>query len=141
MKTLKSTIAVIALLFVGIAANAAGKTKADKATKSDIVTIYINAISNSKADGLGKVLDDGFQFNMKRGENVNSIDKTTFLKSMANGSASNAPVNTNTIVMQDDDSSQKVKIAFNYDGFVRTDVVTLNYSFGWKITSVTSSYK
>lgn len=141
MKTLKLTLAAIALLFVGIAANAAVKPASDKITKADVVNIYIDAIANGKSQELDKILDNEMQFNMKRGDKVNTMSKSTLLDYLNKSGASTPPVNTNTVVMQDDDTSEKVKISFNYDGFVRTDVVTLNHSFGWKITNVTSSYK
>ena len=139
MKTLKLTIAAIALLFVSISANAA--PKADKATKTDVVNTYIDAISNGTTKSLDKVLGDDLQFDTQHGDKVNTMNKATLLKYMNNDAVSTPPVNTSTTIMQDDDTSEKVKISFNYDGLVRTDVVTLNYSFGWKITNVTSSYK
>ena|ERR1700743_2720752 len=137
MKTLKLTIAVLALLFVGVTANAAKNAT----TKSDVVNIYIDAIANGKVKGLDNVLDEQMQFCTQRGANVNTISKDKFLDYLGKGSDTTAPLNTSTTIMQDDDSSQKVKIDFKYDGYVRTDVVTLNHTTGWVITNVTSSYQ
>ena len=136
MKTLKLTIAVLALLFVGVTANATTAI-----TKSDVVNIYINAIANGKVKGLDNVLDEQMQFCTQRGANVNTISKDTFLDYLGKASDTTAPLNTSTTIMQDDDSSQKVKIDFKYDGYVRTDVVTLNHTTGWVITNVTSTTK
>jgi hypothetical protein len=137
MKTLKLTIAVLAFLFVGVTANAATR----KITKSDVVNIYIDAIANGKTKGLDQVLDNEMQFNTKRGENVTTINKNTFLDFLTKNGSGAAPLNTSTTIMQDDDNSQKIKIDFKYDGYVRTDVVTLSHTTGWVITNVTNSYQ
>jgi hypothetical protein len=137
MKTLKLTIAVLAFLFVGVTANAATK----KITKSDVVNIYIDAIANGKTQGLDQVLDNEMQFNTKRGDNITTIDKNTFLDFLSKNGSGGAPLNTSTTVIQDDDNMQKIKVDFKYDGFVRTDVLTLSHTTGWVITNVTSTTK
>jgi len=43
--------------------------------------------------------------------------------------------------MQQDDASAKIKVEFKYDGYTRTDVITLNKAFGWEITSIDSTSK
>jgi hypothetical protein len=141
MKTLKLTLAVIALLFVGIAAQAAIKTASDKPTKSDVVNIYIDAITKGTTKNLDKILDNDMQFNMQRGQRVNTLDKNTWLDLMGKTAVSAEPVNTTTTVLQDDDNTEKVKIEFKYPDFTRVDVATLNYSFGWAITNITSTFK
>lgn len=137
MKTLKLTIAVLAFLFVGVTANAAAK----KITKSDVVNTYIDAIANGKTQGLDQVLDNEMQFNTKRGDNITTIDKNTFLDFLAKNGTGAAPLNTSTTVVQDDENTQKIKIDFKYDGYVRTDVLTLSHTTGWVITNVTSTTK
>lgn len=137
MKTLKITITVIALLFVGVTANAA----TGKITNSDVVNIYIDAIANGKVKGLDHVLDNEMQFNTKRGDNITSIDKNTFLSFLEKNGSGAAPLNTSTTVLQQDDNMQKVKVDFKYDGFVRTDVLTLSHATGWVITNITSTTK
>lgn len=137
MKTLKLTIAVLAFLFVGITANAATK----KITKSDVVNIYIDAIANGKTQGLDQVLDNEMQFQTKRGDNLTTIDKNTFLDFLTKNGSGAAPVNTSTTVIQDDDNMQKIKVEFKYDGYVRSDVLTLNHTTGWIITNIVSTTK
>ncbi len=137
MKTLKLTIAVLAFLFVGVTANAATK----KITKTDVVNIYIDAIANGKTQGLDNVLDNDMQFNTKRGENITTIDKNTFLDFLTKNGTGGAPLNTSTTVIQDDENTQKIKVDFKYDGFVRSDVLTLSRTTGWVITNVTSTTK
>jgi len=137
MKTLKLTIAVLAFLFIGVTANAATK----KITKSDVVNTYIDAIANGKTQGLDQVLDNEMQFNTKRGENITTIDKNTFLDFLAKNGSGATPLNTSTTVVQDDDNMQKIKVDFKYDGYVRTDVLTLSHTTGWVITNITSTTK
>jgi len=137
MKILKLTIAVIALLFIGVAANASSK----KVTSNDVVNTYINAISTGKTQGLDGILDSEMQFNTKRGDNITTIDKNSFLDFLEKNGSSAAPLNTSTTVMQEDDNMQKIKVEFKYDGFVRSDVLTLNHTNGWVITNITSTTK
>jgi len=137
MKTLKLTIAVLAFLFVGVAANAAAR----RITKTDVVNIYIDAIANGKTQGLDNVLDNDMQFNTRRGENITTIDKNTFLDFLTKNGAGAAPLNTSTTVIQDDENTQKIKVDFKYDGYVRSDVLTLSRTTGWVITNVTSTTK
>jgi len=139
MKTLRMSLAVIALLFTGVAANAIEKVNAGKAaTKDDVLNTYISAISTGDTKSLDKVLNNDMQFNVKRGDNVTAIRKDDLLNQMKNTTAV-APVNTTTTVLQSDDDSEKVKIVFNYDGYTRTDIVTLDRTLGWAITNVISS--
>ena len=139
MKTLKLGLVAIALLFVSVASNAVEKTKGAKMTKDAVVNTYIDAISTGNTKALNKILDDDMQFNMQRGNNVNTINKETLIENMGKSTAIN-PVKTSTSVMQGDDNSEKVQITFNYEGYARTDVVTLNHTTDWSISSVTSSY-
>jgi len=139
MKTLKISIVAIALLFAGVTANAVEKSNSGKPTKEDVVNSYISAISSGSTKDLGKILEDDMQFNSKRGNNVNTIGKDQLLEEMKNATAT-TPIKTSTTVIQDGDDSEQVKVVFNYDGYSRTDIVTLNHTLDWAINSVTSSY-
>ena len=140
MKPLKISLAALALLFAGVTANAVENPNSDKPTKDEVVSTYISAITTGNIKALDKILESDMQFNAKHGDNVSTINKDQLLDGMKN-SISNAPVNTSVTVMADDDDSEKVKIVFNYDGYVRTDIVNLDHNFGWKINTVTSSNK
>jgi hypothetical protein len=139
MKTLKSMLAVIALLFVGAAANATTKTVGGNPTKDDVLNVYISAISTGSIKGLDKILDNDLQFNTQAGANVNTLNKDELLSYLKNNAVANQPLSVASTVLDEDDNTAKVKIDFKYDGYVRTDVVTLNKSFGWVITNVNSS--
>jgi len=137
MKTLKSTLAVIALLFACVAANATAKTKP---SQTDVLNTYIADVSTHQTTDLNKVLDDDMHFNLKRGENVNTLNKDELIQFLQQSTATNPPVKTDTTILQQDDNTATVKVVFKYDSFTRTDVVTLSKAFGWKVTNVDSSY-
>jgi len=140
MKTLRSMLAVIALLVAGTAANAHVKTIGGNATTDDAINTYISAITSGKTSNLDKELDDNMKFSVHRGDNVNSINKDELLDNLKDTGASQ-PLSTKTTSLQDDDGIAKIKVEFIYDGFMRTDVVTLNKSTGWMITNVDSTTK
>ena len=141
MKTLKSMLASIALITVCFVANATVKPVADKPTKSDVVNMYIDAISHGKINSLNAILDESMQFNIQRGENVNTLDKNQLLEYLKGNANGDAPVSTNTTTVQEDDNSYVVKVDFKYAGYTRSDLVTVENSGGWMITKIQSSYK
>jgi hypothetical protein len=140
MKTLKSMLTALALLFVCVAANATVKPHTGKPTKNDVVNLYIDAIAHGKTNNLDNILDDGLQFNMVRGERVNTLSKDQLISYLKNNT-SDAPASTNTTIVQDDDNASVIKVEFKYADFTRTDLVTLENANGWAITKVQSSFK
>jgi len=140
MKTLKSVLAGIIILFSSVAASNAA-VKHGQPSQNDVVNTYVTAISTSNGSDLDKFLDNDMQFNVHLGSNVSTINKDQLLGYLKDNASSSSPVNTNVTVMEQDDASAKIKVDFKYDGYTRTDVVTLSKTFGWKITSVDSTSK
>ena len=136
MKTLKSMLAGIALLFICAAANAITKPATGKLTRDEVVKIYIDATTSGNVSNLNNVLADDLQFNIQRGENVITLDKNQLIDYLKNNTTADPSVKTTTTVMQEDDNSSVIKVEFKYDGYSRTDEVTLNKTFGWVITQV-----
>jgi len=128
MKTLKSMLAGIALLLAFVTVNASAKSHTSQPTQTDVVNIYISAVSNGKVTDLNKVLD-------------NEMDKNELLDYLKNNTVAGVTVNTTTTVLSNDDGSAKVKVEFKYDGYTRIDILTLDKTLGWKITNVDSSNK
>jgi len=139
MKTLKIGIAAIALLFAGVTSHAIEKPNSGNPTKEDVLNSYISAISTGNIKDLDKILESDLQFNSKRGNNVNTIGKDQLLEELKK-TPTTAPVKTSTTVLQDNDELEEVKVVFSYDGYSRTDIVTLDHTLGWAINSITSSY-
>ncbi len=140
MKTLKSVLTGIALLFICVAANATVKPIADKPTKTDIINTYIDAITHGKTNNIEGVLDNSMEYDIQRGDNVNALTKEDLLAAIKNAGI-DANVTATTTIMADDDDASTVRVDFKYADYVRTDVVTLSKTTGWVITKVVTSYK
>ena len=141
MKTLKLMLAGIAVLFTSLAANANVKPNKQAASQDDVINTYVNAINTGTAADLDKILDSEVQFNLMRGENVHTLNKGEFenyVKATA-GSTVQASVTKN--ILASDDDSAKIQVIFAYDGYTRTDVLTLDKTRGWEITAIDSSTK
>src|ERR1700761_7797740 len=104
MKTVKSALAAIIILFTSVAASNAA-VKKDQPSQNDVVNIYINAVSNGKANDVDKYFDDELQFNVHRGSNMATLNKDQLLNYLKESTGSNVPVGTNVTVMQQDDAS------------------------------------
>ena len=140
MKPLKSMLAGIALLFICAAANAITKPTTGKLTRDEVVKIYIDATTSGNVSNLNNVLADDLQFDIQRGDYVNTLDKNQLIDYLKNNTTADPAVKTTTTVMQDDDNSSKIKVEFRYDGYSRTDEVTLNKTFEWVITQVVCKF-
>jgi len=140
MKTLKSMLAGITLLFICVAANAITKPATGKLTRDEVVKIYIDATTSGNVSNLNNVLADDLQFNIQRRENVNTLDKNQLIDYLKNNTTSDPSVKTTTTVMREDDNSSVIKVEFKYDGYSRTDEVTLNKTLGWVITTVVCKF-
>jgi hypothetical protein len=141
MKTLKIMLAGIALLFASVAANATVKLHPNPITQTDVVNMYINAVTTGNTDNLDKILDNDLQFNTARGANVNTLNKDQLVDFIKDNTVSGLAVTTDTTVLAMDNGTAKVKVDFKYDGYTRTDVLSLVKTNGWKVTSVDSSTK
>jgi len=140
MKTLKLMFVAIALLFTAVAANAAVKSAKDELSQGDVVNMYIAAIKTGTTTDLTKRLSDDMQFNIKRGENVNILNKKELLDYLQNNTVANAVISTTTTTLADDGQFAHVKVEFKYDGYTRVDDIALSKSSGWKIASVDSTF-
>jgi len=141
MKTLKTIFAGIALLFLGITANANVKPTSTGPTKTDIVNSYIDAISYGKVNTLANILGDGLQFNAETRQNISTINKDQLLDYIKNNSVAKAPITTNTTMIIENYNTYVVKVEFKYADLTRTDMLTVENVDGWKITKVQSSFK
>ena len=140
MKTLKSILAGIALLSICVAANAITKPTTGKLTRDEVVKIYIDATTSGNVSKLDNVLSDDLQFYLQRGDYVSTLDKNQLIDYLKNNTTSDPSVKTTTTIMREDDNSSVIKVEFKYDGYSRTDEVTLNKTFGWVITTVVCKF-
>ena len=133
-------LADITLLFICVAANAITKPSSGKLTRDEAVKIYIDATTSGNVSKLAGVLADDLQFDIQRSDHVNTLDKNQLIDYLKNNTTADPSVKTTTTIMQEDDNSSVIKVEFKFDGYSRTDEVTLNKTFGWVITTVVCKF-
>ncbi|WP_184548897.1 nuclear transport factor 2 family protein [Mucilaginibacter sp. FT3.2] len=142
MKTLKSIIAALALIIVCGVAKANVKVEGDNLTRNFAINTYIDAMTRGKVQGLGDVVDQSAKFNLLRGKNVLSFTKSEMIESVKANKNTEQNCTTSTTVMESNADMAVVKVDMQFDGFVRTNYVTVaNTGKGWKITNVYSVFK
>jgi translation initiation factor 1 (eIF-1/SUI1) len=137
---LKKGLAGIALLFICAAGNAISKPATGKLTRDEVVKIYIGATTSGNVSKLNNVLAGDLEFYIQRGDYVKTLDKNQLIDYLKNDGTTDPSVKTTTTVMQGDDNSSVIKIEFKYDGYSRTDEVTLYKTTGWLITKVVCQF-
>jgi hypothetical protein len=141
MRTLKSILLGLALLMVCGVAKAASGT-AGNSTKDEVINIYLNAVVHGKLSGLEDAIDDDAQFNMMRGENVNTLGKQQILRSLKASENIDQDCKCTSTVIEDSDDICVKKVEMKYSDFTRIDVITAQRAGkGWKITKVDTSFK
>lgn len=142
MKTLKSIIAAVALVIVCGAAKANVVAEGDNLTRNFAINTYVDAMTRGKIQGLGDVVDQSAKFNMLRGKNVLSFTKGEMIESIKSNKNIEQNCTTSTTIMESNADMAVVKVDMQFDGFVRTNYVTVaNTGKGWKITNVYSVFK
>ncbi|GAB3914143.1 nuclear transport factor 2 family protein [Mucilaginibacter boryungensis] len=141
MKTLKSIALGFALLATVCVAKAADKP-VERLTKNHAINTYVDAMSRGKLQGLNEVLDPTAKFSMLRGTKVLSYGKTEMLDFLKGSKDVEQTCTVSTSVVENNDNVSVVKVDMNYDGFTRSNYVTVaNTGEGWKITNVYSVFK
>jgi hypothetical protein len=142
MKTLKAVVMGLALLLVCGLAQAASGTKHNNSTKEEVINAYVDAVVHGKLSGVSDAIDDDAQFNMKRGSNVNTLNKPQVLDALKSGENVEQDCQCTKTVLQDNDDVSIIKVDMKYNDFTRTDVITAQRAGnGWKITKVETSFK
>jgi hypothetical protein len=141
MKTLKSIMLGLVLLVVCGAAKATG-TDAEKLTKNYAINTYIDAMSRGRLSGLTDVLAPDAAFSMLRGTKVQSYSKAEMINYLKENRNVEQTCTINTTIVESNADISLVKVDMKFDGFVRSNYVTLaNTGDGWKITNVYSVFK
>ncbi len=141
MKTLRSIALGMALLATVCVANAAEKP-AERLSIHYAINTYIDAISRGRLQGIDEVLDPTVKFSMLRGTTVLSYGKAEMLKFMKGEQNVEQACTISTAQVESNDHISVMKVDMNYNGFVRSNYVTIaNTGEGWKITSVYSVFK
>jgi hypothetical protein len=140
MKNLKSILLGLALMVVCGAAKA--KPAYDEnLTKTHAINTYVDAMTRGKLQGLNDVLDKSVQFSMLRGKTVLSFSRKEMLDYLQTNKNTEQTCTTSTSVIESDANVAVVKVDMKYDGFVRSNYVTIaNTGNAWKITNVYSVF-
>jgi len=142
MKTLRTLMIGVALFTVCTAAKATFHTDEANMSKNFAINTYIDAMTRGKANGMNEVLDPSVKFTMLRGKKVISFSKKEVLENLKNDKDVEQNCTTDTEILQNDADQSVVKVDMKYDGFVRSNYVTLaNTGNGWKIINVYSVFK
>lgn len=141
MKTLKTIMLGLALLFVVGAASAAGPTPA--LSKNYVINTYVDAMTRGKLAGIADVLDKNANFNMLRGTQVMSFGKKEMMDYLKANKNVEMECTTNTSIVESNADIALVKVDMKYSSSIRSNYVTLvnTGSDGWKITNVYSVVK
>jgi len=142
MKTLKSIILGLALLLVCGAVKANPIPSNENLTATHAIYTYVDAVTRGKLNGLNEVLDQSVKFSMLRGKKVLSFDKKQMMDFLKSGKNVEQSCTTSTEVVESNADLTVVKVDLKYDGFTRSNYVTItNTGDGWKITNVHSVFK
>jgi hypothetical protein len=142
MKNLKSIILGLALLVVCGAVKANPVTDNESLTATHAVNTYVDAITRGKLAGLNEVLDQTVKFSMLRGKKMLSFDKKQMMDFFKGDKNVEQTCTTSTDIVESNADIKVVKVDMKYDGFTRTNYVTVtNTGDGWKITNVYSVFK
>jgi len=141
MKTLKSiTLGLILLTIFGTAK--ASNKPAVVLTKDYVINTYIDALSHGKMTGVKDILDANAKFSMMRGDKVINYTRAQMLGFMQENHDIEQKCTVTTSEMESNYNTSVVKVDMKYNGFVRSNFVTItNTSKGWKITNVYSVFK
>ncbi len=141
MKTLKTIIPAIALLFAFNFVKAADKDN-EKLTKNYTVNTYVDAITLGKLEGLNEILDNNTKFCVLQGKKVMNYSKTEVLEHLGNLKNIKQNCTTTTTLVEDNAEVAVLKVDMQYANFTRSNYVTIaNTGNGWKITNVCSVFK
>ena len=142
MKTVRTIIIAAALFTVCTAAKATFRYDEGSLSKNFAVNTYVDAMTHGKLNGFNEALDPTVKFTMLRGTHMMSYTKAEMLNYLKENKNVEQTCTTSTQVVENDANVSVIKVDMQFDGFVRSNYVTLaNTGNGWKITNVYSVFK
>jgi hypothetical protein len=143
MKTLKSLALGVCLFLAGTVAKANKISNDDKlASPYFAINTYVDAVSRGKVADLDLVVDKTAKFSMLRGKSLISFSKDDILNFTKENANTEQSCTVTTSIVNTNADVTVAKVDMQYDGFVRSNYVTLtNTGNGWKITNVYSVFK
>lgn len=124
MKTLKTILLGLTLLVASTVANA--KTlPAAALTKNDVLNAYINAVIHGKVEGVENILSKDFKYVMFRNDKEFDLNKTQMLESLKASENVEQTCTYTTSIVDESNDKMVVKLIMRYDGYVRTNTITI----------------
>ena len=149
MKTLAKTLAAAALIAVSTCTMAAAKPAGDNSKKATVnlstadlaIDHYVVVMTEGQAAGVEQLFTSDFSQKIHASnDKTNSRSEVISLLKKQKGEQLNCKTST-TIVEQSSDY-MLAKVTMQFDGFTKTDLVTLvNDGGNWKVSQSINSYK
>jgi hypothetical protein len=141
MKIIKRIMVGLALLLVCCIAEAA-PTGHNNSTNDEVIDTYLNAVLHGKLANVNDAIDDDAQFNMKRGDRINTLDKAQIINALKVNENIEQDCQCTKTVLQDETEKKVLKVEMKYSDYTRTEVITTEHAgSGWKITKVEMTFK
>jgi hypothetical protein len=138
MKTLKTILFGLALVFASTIANASVNHYLPNAlSKSDVVNVYTNAVMHGNLQNLEQALAKDVEFTMYRGEKAFKLNKQALLDSFKASENVEQSCQYTTSIVSDIDKTMVLRFDMQYDGYIRTSTITIKQQGeDWKITKI-----
>ena len=136
MKTIKLLIPALVLTVFCMTAQA-GNDNGDAAAKKHVISVYIDAMTKGNMTEIGNVLDPNVKLILPQGKHLSTYGRSDMLGFFKKVKNIQQDCTTSTTVVENDANMNVVKVDMNFNGFVRSNFVTLaNSGSGWKIINV-----
>jgi hypothetical protein len=136
MKTLKSIMLGLALLVAGIA-TAAEKQTISTLSKNEVLNIYVNAVIHGKIEGVENILSADVKQSIFRGEKEFKLDKKQIIESFKATENVEQGCTYTTTIVDETDKGMVVKLVMKYEGYTRTNLVTISTNKAeFKVTKI-----
>lgn len=141
MKTLNTLTAAI-LFFLSVSAFASNDAKDAKLTMDYTIQTFIDAMAHGKTKSLPKVLDGDIKLTTAIKDKIINYNRSEILQSLKNIENIEQNCNASYSIIDQDSSMAAVKVTLKFPGFTKTSFLNMaNTTSGWKITSISETYK
>jgi len=106
-------------------------------SKSDVVSVYTNAVIHGNLQNLEQAFAKDVEFTMYRGEKAFKLNKQALLDSFKASENVEQTCQYTTSIVSDIDKTMVLRLDQQYEGYVRTSTITIKQQGNdWKITKI-----
>ena len=133
----------LALVLASTIANANVKHYVSNAlSKSDVVSVYTNAVIHGNLQNIEQALAKDVEFTIHRGEKAFKLNKQALMDSFKASENVEQTCQYTTSVVSDIDNTMVLRLDMQYEGYVRTSTITIKQQGNdWKITKIETRNK